>query len=240
MNCLHCNKPIEGKRNTKRYCGNTCKQYAYLKRSFTLPSDVNSVSLNNSENTTSQEKNNITLKPINNHGYKPQIIEQEYEYINPDILDAIQSASIFINESSNYFTTTANNGGRITPQNFSAFTYIVPRLRCIIENLFQLSYKRKLHYQTANAISKAVEEMCLSDHIKQLPSDFPFFEDLLKLHEQFKPIADYLKENAEGIKFRLTKPAIVRYIMILKLIRDCAKREAFSKLFPEISKTKPV
>lgn len=240
MNCLHCNKPIKGKRNTKRYCGNTCKQYAYLKRSFTLPSDMNSVSLNNSENTLTSKENNITLKPINTHGYKPQIIEQEYEYINPDILDAIQSASIFLDESSSYFTTTTNNGGRITPQNFSAFTYIVPRIRCIIENLFQLSYKRKLHFQTANAMCRALEEICLSDHIKQLPSDFPFFEDLLKLHEQFKPIADYLKENAEGIKFRLTKPAIVRYIIILKLIRDCAKREAFSKLFPELSKAKPV
>ena len=78
----------------------------------------------------------------------------------------------------------------------------------------------------------------MPEYINQLPSDFPFIEDLRKIQEQFTPMANYLKEDKEGIKFRLTKPAIVRYIIILNLIRDHVKKEPFNLLFPELYKIK--
>lgn len=232
MNCLYCNKPIEGKRNTKRYCGNTCKQYAYLKRSFSFPLDSNSISLNDSEKPSTlkeniQNVNNIYQKPTVLLEHRKQIIQREYQYINADILDRIQSGYISLNITSDYFTN----------QNTSAFEYMLPRIRCIIENLFQLSYKRKLYYKTAITICKAVDEMLLPEHTCQLPSDFPLLEDLKKIHEQFVPMANYLKEDKEGVKFRLTKPVIVRYILILSLIRNCTKKESFNMLFPELYKT---
>lgn len=242
MNCLYCNKPIEGKRNTKRYCGNTCKQYAYLKRSFSFPLDSNSISLIDSEKTSNPKENlqstdDTNLKPRINYEYKNQLTEREYQYINADILDRIQQGYVSLEITNSYFTNNVKNGGRITPQNFSAFSYIMPRIRCVIENLFQLSYKRKLHYQTAITICKAVEEMLLSNHINQLPNDFPFWKDLKKIQEQFIPMANYLKEDKEGIKFQLTKPVIVRYILILSLIRDCTRKEPFITLFPDLCKT---
>lgn len=239
MNCLHCNKPIEGKRNTKKYCSNTCKQYAYLSRNFAMPSNLNSVSLISNENKTdleNKESNSIVLNSRNNiPETKNQLIEQEYEYIQADILDRIQESYITQDYTSLYFTT--KNGGRVTPQNISAFSYVLPRIRCIIENLFQLTYKRRLYYRTAITICKAIEEMLLSEYIKLLPTDFPFFEDLLKLHGQFDPIARSLEGDKEGIKFTLNKAAIVRYIMILNLIRDSTKKEPFEKLFPQAYKS---
>ena len=45
MNCLHCHKPVEGKRNTKKYCSKTCKQYAYLQRNSILPQNLATVCL---------------------------------------------------------------------------------------------------------------------------------------------------------------------------------------------------
>lgn len=264
MNCLYCNKPIEGKRNTKKYCGNTCKQYAYLNRNFAMPmpSNLNALSLkNDTENKTAlseqennssnnqlstnppQIKNNINLKPIINHEYKNQIIQQEYKYIRPDILGRIQEEYISLTITRGYFTTNNNHGGRMTPQNFAAFAYFIPRVRCIIENLFQLTYKTKIYYRTAIVICKAIEGMLASEYIKQLPSDFPFISDLINLHEQFYPMAKYLEDEKEGTKFKLSRTAIVRYIMILDLIRDCSKKEPFNKLFPELCKpvahTKP-
>ena len=260
MNCLHCNKPVEGKRNTKKYCGNTCKQYAYLNRNFAMPSNLNSVSLisheikpdqenkasnsiastdgnNNVNNDHSTEINKLNLKLTNNHEYKNGLIEEEYEYINAEILDRIQNGYISLNVTSIYFTS--RNAGRITQHNFAAFSYMLPRIRCILENLFQLTYKRKLYYRTAICICKALEEMLFSEHVKLLPGDFPFFEDLLRLNDQFIPIAKSLECDKEGIKFILNKTAIVRYIMILSLIRDCTKKEPFHKLFPEIYKSSP-
>lgn len=264
MNCLYCNKPIEGKRNTKKYCGNTCKQYAYLNRNFAMPmpSNLNALSLkNDSENITpvSEQENNssnnqlsnnpphttnhINLKPIINHEYKNQIIQQEYKYIRPDILDRIQEEYISLTISRGYFTTNTNCGGRMVPQNYSAITYFVPRIHCIIENLFQLTYKTKIYYRTAITICKAIEEMLASEYIKQLPDDFPFISDLINLHEQFYPMAKYLEDEKEGTKFKLSRTAIVRYIMILDLIRDCSKKQPFNKLFPGLCKpvapTKP-
>lgn len=266
MNCLYCNKPIEGKRNTKKYCGNTCKQYAYLNRNFSMPSasnlnalsltdeednktialpdtEINSNSNNQSANNPTQIINHTNLKPILHHGYKNQLTQQEYKYIRPDILERIQDGYISLNITRGYFTTNANRGGRMVPQNFSAFAYFIPRIQCIIENLFQLTYKTKIYYRTAITICKAIEEMLASEYIKRLPGDFPFIGDLIKLHEQFYPMAKYLEEEKEGTKFRLSKSAIVRYIMILDLIRDCSKKQPFSNLFPELCKpiapTKP-
>lgn len=254
MNCLHCNKPIQGRRNTKKYCNNTCKQYAYLNRNYAIPSNLKSASLitdevknvrgkNDTEivisKSENQNSNSINLKPTNNDEYKKQIAEEQYQHIHPNILERIQEGYYASKTTSSYFTTKSNNGGRITDYNFSAFSYMMPRIRCIIENLFQLSYKRKLYFRTAMAICKAVEEMLMSDHIKLLPSDFPFFDDLLKLYEQLNSIALYLKDDKEGVKFTLNKTAIVRYVLILSLIRDSSKKEPFHKLFPELYKPRP-
>ena len=262
MNCLHCNKPIEGKRNTKKYCSNTCKQYAYLNRSFASPTSPSSVSLISNENKT-EEPNNETLivastngnnnvtdnyfennphllnTPITHHEDEQQLIEkEEYQYITVDILDRIRHGYYSLSTGKEYFTGNTNRGGRFTEQNLPAFSYTVPRVRCIIENLFLLSYKKKVFYKTIKTISKALDEILFSDYLKALPNDFPFFNDLLKLHEQFRPLAKALEGDKEGIKFTLNKAAIVRYILILNLVRDCTKKEPFHKLFPELYKTK--
>ena len=255
MNCLYCDKPIEGKRNTKKYCNSTCKQYAYLHRSFGMPSDLNSPSL-----ITDEIKNDLREKGIEtnisaNENQNPgsiiktlmippdlrkQITEQEYQYIYPGIFKKIQDGYFYPNIDGIYFTNKVNYGGRINQNNFGAFTYILPRLRCLIENLFQLSHKKSIYYRTAITICGAVKEMLLSEHRRLLPVDFPFFEDLIKIHEQFDSIADYLKGNKEGIKFRLNKTAIARYLTILILIRERTEKLPFNILFPELVKIKPV
>lgn len=261
MNCLHCNKPIEGKRNTKKYCSNTCKQYAYLNRSFASTINPNSVSLNSSGHQAEEQNNetqvielsnenkNITtndfednhrllITPINNNEHKQQLIEEEYQYITSDLIEKIQTGYYSSTTGKVYFTSNTNKGGRFTEHNLAAFSYTIPRLRCIIENLFLLSYKRKVFYKTIKTIGMAIQKILFSDYLKALPNDFPFFNDLLKLHEQFIPLTKALEDDKEGIKFTLNKAAIVRYMLILNLIRDCTKKEPFHKLFPELYKTK--
>ncbi len=254
MNCLHCNKPIEGKRNTKKYCSNTCKQYAYLNRSFAMPITLNLDPIdknriieeekfenisNNSEEKKQQIKNNSFVTNLLDLPNKKQTDlnqYEEYQYVYPDVLDKIQEGYDDLKIGQGYFSKNENRGGRITDYNFTAFSYILPRIRCIIENLFQLSYKNKVHYKTVNALSMALEEMLLSEHMKTLPNNFPFVEDLIKLHEQFRPIAKSLAGDKEGIKFILNRAAITRYIMILYLIRNCTVKDPFQKLFPDLFK----
>lgn len=236
MNCLHCHKPIEGKRSTKKYCSSTCKQYAYLNRNFSIPNEQKFIPDSNIKPQI-LENSEIVLKNEYQKNLQQVIKEEnEYQYITPEILDKIQHGYISLNIGKNYFSNNASNGGRITNDNFAAFSYFVPRLRCIIENLFQISYKSKVHHKTIKAISMALEEMLRSDKIKMLPNDFPFIDDFIKLFDQFLPLARALEGDKEGIKFTLNKAAIVRYIMILYLIRDCTKKEPFNKLFPEVCK----
>ncbi|MEO6302470.1 MAG: hypothetical protein ABIP51_04800 [Bacteroidia bacterium] len=190
--------------------------------------------INSKEENTS--KNEVVLKQTIQLKQNETI--KEYKSIWPNILERIQNAQGESNIGSNYFSNSTNFGGRITEYNRPAFSYMLPRIRCIVENLFQLTYKRKIYYKTAFTICKSLEEMILSPHLKSLPGDFPFFEDLLKLHEQFEQLTKFLEDNKEGMKFTLSKSAIVRYILILNLIRECAKKMPFPKLFPELYKPK--
>lgn len=257
MNCLHCHKPVEGKRNTKKYCSKTCKQYAYLQRNSILPQNLAIVPLseaNQEDHKRESAENNYPLQgnlvEIRNSTHElttvPKIqsnesnnAHKEYKAVWPDILRKIQDAFCELRIDRNYFKTTDHYNGRIDASNYFAFAYMIPRLRCIVENLFQLSYKSKIYFKTAKAISKALEEMIMSNHIKELPKDFPFFEDLFKMHEQFKQLTDFLENDKEGIKFNLSKTAVVRNIVIIDLIRDYSKKEPFSKLFPEVLKENP-
>jgi len=255
MNCLYCHKPVEGKRNTKKYCSKTCKQYAYLQRNSILPQNLAIVSLSegNQEDHKREGAENNYLLPeklveIKSSTYDlaaPKIktdqnsFDEEYKAVWPDILRKIQDAFCELRIDRNYFKTTDHFNGRIDASNYFAFSYMIPRLRCIVENLFQLTYKSKIYFKTAKAISKALEEMIMSNHIKELPNDFPFFEDLFKMHEQFKQLTHFLENDKEGIKFNLSKTAVVRNIVIIDLIRDYSKREPFSKLFPEVLKENP-
>jgi hypothetical protein len=250
MNCLHCNKHIEGRRNTKKYCSNTCKQYAYLNRNFNPPGNHNVV-LRQAEENKNQEQNNNhpSINPIpkseNYENIKKENQEKEnvkaeerYHNIESDILVKIYEGHIHTKTPSKYFTANYEYGGVVTDKNSLALGYMINRIKCIVENLFQLSYKRKIYYRTAITIYKAIEEMLLSEHVKLLPNDFPFVDDLLKMHKQFGELSKYLQEDKEGVKFILSKAAIVRYIVILNLIRRHAQKQSFEKLFPEFYKIK--
>lgn len=253
MNCLHCNKPIEGKRNTKKYCSNTCKQYAYLNRSFSsspsleemrLDLDVSgrAVQIENHQLTPIKKEQHEQTELIKNKTQEKVIKEKEsdlegYKYLQIDLLDRIQQTLILSDVKHHYFSDNANRGGKITQNNIGAFAFVLPRIRCLVENLFQLSYKKKVYHKTALAFYKAIEQILLSEQLKQLPGDFPFFEDLCKLYEQFNLLSKHLEQEKEGVKFTLTKQAIIRYLVILNLIRYATKKEPFQKLFPELLKT---
>ena len=253
MNCLHCNKPIEGKRNTKKYCSNTCKQYAYLNRSFNSSPNLEEMKLDLaiSDNAVQSEKQQLVTIKTEQHEQKEliknktrEIVVQEkdndiegYKYLQIDLLDRIQQAIIFSDVKHNYFSENTNRGGRISQNNVGAFAFVLPRIRCLVENLFQLSYKKKVYHKTASTFYKAIEQVLLSEQLKQLPGDFPFFEDLCKLYEQFQLLSKHLEQEKEGVKFTLTKQAIIRYIVILNLIRHATKKELFQKLFPELIKS---
>ena len=83
MNCLHCNKPIEGKRNTKKYCSNTCKQYAYLNRSFNSSPNLEEMRLDLgiSDNVVQSEKQQLITIKTEQHEEKELIKNKTQEIV---------------------------------------------------------------------------------------------------------------------------------------------------------------
>ncbi|MFZ5552908.1 MAG: hypothetical protein ACOZCO_07315 [Bacteroidota bacterium] len=227
MNCLHCNQPIVSKRKTKKYCSNTCKQYAYLHRTTVVPPAIDK---------------NEKVEPIineDNYDYEEQPVITEpksgYKKIRPKILSMLDHPPFNLEKYLEYFSTRI--GGRIRPENFRSFGYVCKRIRCIIENLFMLSYKIKVHFNTVHFLRKALEETLTSDHMKYLPADFPFGELFLDLYKQLGELEKLLKENKEGIKFTLEKSKVVVYANVLRIVREFAAfRTPFSGLFPHLFK----
>ncbi len=254
MNCLHCNKLIEGKRNTKKYCSKTCKQYAYLNRSFGInssqkildngkpalssPEEIKNHSEKSEENQKPNLENNFlgqTKGPSQLYRLKKEE-ERTYTAIWPKIFSRIQDIQIASDINGNYFRTEGY-GARVTPTNFPAFSFIIPRLRCVIENLFMLSYKRKVYHKTIKCLHLAMVETILSEQMKQMPNDFPYLDEIFQLYDQLDRLSKALEGDKEGIKFSLSKNSIAKYIIFLELIRESVHKKPFSELFQEIYKS---
>jgi hypothetical protein len=88
MNCLHCNKPIEGKRNTKKYCSNTCKQYAYINRSFNQSVNYNAVSKKMERNSAQIKfkKNDLDVSDSSNPEKNAEITKNTFSNSTNTIL----------------------------------------------------------------------------------------------------------------------------------------------------------
>ena len=240
MNCEHCNKPLEARRSTKKYCSNTCRQYAYHKRKeleleSIAPAQVNANLVERSITRLSTEpegNNSLTLIP----GSK-RAEETGYDYFWPDIFTRIEDESSKRYCQDDLYFKPSNNGGKLSSATVSDFSYMCPRIMCVIENLFFLSYKKRVHYNTIHVLFLALQEMLVSDHLKRMPEPFPFFSDLWKLYKQIESLDAMLKDNKEGIKFTLDKNTITRFIYILGMLREVTERKSFKSLFPSLFNT---
>lgn len=251
MNCLHCNKPIESQRSTKKYCSKTCKQYAYLQRNLGLainkPTEIENRDLESHmpEHTVSETEDNISVvvdKDPNKklglsqlYRLKKEVSDKDREYIHiwPDMLCRLQDAQIALDINPNYFRSSTY-GSRITKENLPAMSFVLPRLRCIIENIFFISHKRKVYYKTIKYIFLALQQTIFSDQMKVMPKDFPFMKDLFTLYDGLEKMEMSLKGDKEGIKFSLSKNNTVSFILFLGLIRSVVDKIPFTELFPEL------
>jgi hypothetical protein len=100
-----------------------------------------------------------------------------------------------------------------------------------------LGYRRKVHYKTIHFLCRALAKTLDSEHYKAILKcgGFPFTNDINKLCFQMKKISLALKQNKEGIKLTIDTASLLRYIIILKVIREFStKRYSFRNLFPEL------
>lgn len=223
MNCLHCQQTFTPKRKTKKYCSNTCKQYAYLSRN-PVYGEIANENIENMGNTISINEPEQKISLIEN---KP-FISHNYEKIRPRILDLMETSFTFI--TSGYFLDYIEEN--IFPENAKAFTNICKKTYCIIENLFFLSYKRKVYCNTIHCLYEALVETLNTEQLKKIPEDFPFLSDLFEIQQQLKELLKILRQNKEGIKFSMEINKKAKYTHTLKLLREeLGDRPSFRKTF---------
>jgi hypothetical protein len=237
MNCQHCNNPLQAKRSTRKYCSNTCRQYAYQGRQTILlennvPSETNCDPVEEAmaEKPFGHERNTALQLTPN----PKRTDESGYEQIWPDIFSKIETECIRQSIRNETYFKPERNGGQLSPENMRDFAYICPRVMCILENLFFLSYKKRVYYNTIHVLFLAIQQVIVSDHLKRMPDPFPFFPDLWKLYKQIEGLEGSLKDSKEGLKFTLDKSTIARFICILIILRSVAERASFKALFPEL------
>ena len=78
--CARCGKPFQSKRHTKKFCSETCKQYAYLIRHGL---DIERLRTVNNVNDTTGVKNNATAKAHIN-------MEEKITFERPLIINLIE------------------------------------------------------------------------------------------------------------------------------------------------------
>ena len=238
MNCHYCNKPIENhKRSTKRYCNDTCKQYAYLKRRYMQPGGLGKVHSESAiitesqSNETTQEKREEKTEISNNGGQPFFSSKVNYRKIRPAITKQLDEFDFSGHKK--YFS----GKGRLTSENFRHFVFLLPRIRCLVENILTLSHKRAVHYKTVSFLYRALVKTVGSEHYRALIKygDFPFAKDLNRLLLQFQKLSLALRNSKEGIKFFIDKPSLLRYMIILKVVMErSSNRAPFRELFPEL------
>jgi hypothetical protein len=237
MNCQHCDKPIDARRSTKKYCSNTCRQYAYQNRQTILgesnvPSETNFDTVGEAaplKPIALNENTSLAGVPCSK-----RTVESDYQYIWPDIFSRIESECLKQSYRDETYFKPASKGGELTPENMRDFSYLCPRVMCILENLFFLSYKKRVYYNTIHILFLAIQAVVLSDQLKRMPEPCPFFPDLCKLYKQMEGLDAILKNNKEGLKFTLDKSTIARFIYVLTTLRTVAERKPFKSLFPDL------
>jgi hypothetical protein len=155
----------------------------------------------------------------------------KYKKTRPAIIEQLNG--IDFSEYKEFFSMK----GKLTRETFPHFVFICPRIRCIVENMVLLGYRRKVHCKTIAFLCRALAKTLDSEHYRAILKcgGFPFTNDVNKLCFQMKKISLALKQNKEGIKLTIDKASLLRYIIILKVIREFStKRYSFRNLFPEL------
>lgn len=247
-NCLHCGKPIQSRRSTKKYCSDTCKQLAFYKRSALTLNDserqitheppMTEESLNDtllSHQKDSDERLNVNrpAQPLNdkqaftvNNSFMVKEDEPPFDWVHSKLVDAIADRLDTNCETLFMFQHHGEHWG----------VYILPtvkwislRLRCLIENLLRLSNFPEVSYDTILTIKEAFTAMINSHNFKMLTANYPFTTLIKDLHEKLTLI---VKEHNhyESIRFRLTVSRKVELIATRFMLADFVPHAKFSEL----------
>ncbi len=251
--CLHCGKPMQYQRSTKKYCSDNCKQLAFYKRNGLalvnsdedLPlsgkhiekeSVENEVALIQSyqQELSEQFAGDLPLKSLNdehavtlNNSFtvKPEEDEAPYKCV---LSKMIYSIADYIDNSEALFMFQ-HPGDYWGIHTLLTVKWVSLRLRCLLESLIKLSNFSAVGYDNIVAVKDAFTALLDSNPFKRLPSDYPFTILIKEMEQKLALIAKQHK-HCESIRFRLTANRKVELIGIRFMLADFVPAIKFSEL----------
>jgi len=177
--CAYCNKPFAVFRKDKRYCSNSCKQMAFLKRQNVKPSiDVLGMDI---------------IKKESNK-YKPLIYED-------DERGYISVKCKWVNDLYNQFDNRGHDEWlrrHITSQ----VEWISIHYRCLLDSVLTMSNMKAIEWVDLAELTNAFTFLITSDYFKTLPEDYPFTKAIVVLRDKLKLFCLETQDD-EWVQFRL-------------------------------------
>jgi hypothetical protein len=209
--CSHCNTPFTANRKDKKYCSNSCKQMAFLKRQWTdgtLLSKHQNVNLVNHQLTEIPESQNV--KPSNAHidvsisketesktvNLKSLALEHIYKPVQCKWINEIYQSVKESGNSERLNYSATDFGEKSTQVEWVSIHY-----RCLLECVITLSQMRVIEWDSLAELVNAFIFMISSTHFKDLPDNYPFTKNIIALKDQLKKFCLENKHN-ESMQFR--------------------------------------
>lgn len=152
--CLHCGKPIQSQRSTKKYCSDNCKQLAFYKRSGLLLSGATLPETLNDNEPPANAMNQLAEKPFNDKSSvspEQQPAEPPYQWVYSGLIEQV----VEYVDSGHALLLLQHPGEYWNSCTLSTVKWVSIRLRCLLENLIRLSNLPAVNYETLRAVLEA-------------------------------------------------------------------------------------
>lgn len=208
--CTYCGKAFMAKRADRKYCSDTCKQMAYLKRSEPLLSGVK---------PEVKEPEQIV------QAMHTTDLPETYTFLESRFSKLIGKAfledddSLKLEEPHKYWTT----------QTILSFKWVNIRLRCLLESMIRLSNYVVIDQHTLHCVSDALNRMQRSHTFKSLPSDYPFMEIIQELVGIIQKVPTINRRNNQ-VRFRIPLEQKTRLIYTRHILQKITSPLKFSEL----------
>ena len=215
--CARCGKAFESKRETKKFCSETCKQYAYLIRHGL---DIQRLRIVNNgiDGIGTTDNNTIKQAHIN--------MEEKITFERPLIIKLIED---IMNNQHHLDSMIAHPDSYWDKDKALIVKWFNMRLKCILHNLIKLSYKEKVFPTTLSALSEALVQMLRSNQYKFLPENYPYTFFIKQLTEKIAEITEQSIDYAE-IKLPLNQKKKAEFIAILYNLSALTPLRKFNEL----------
>jgi len=215
--CARCGKAFESKRYTKKFCSETCKQYAYLIRHGLDIERLRTIN-NVIEGIGATDNNTIKQAHIN--------MEEKIFFERPLIIKLIDDA---LNSQHHLNTIIAHPDSNWNKNDAMIIKWINMRLKCILHNLIKLSYKEKVFPTTLSALSEALVQMLRSNQYKFLPENYPYKFFIQQLAEKIIEVTEQSINYGE-IKLPLSQKKKAEFIVMLYNFSNLTPLRKFNEL----------